>query len=171
MKNFAKQLKLATVLLIAILMVVGMMFAVSAEKADESDAIDLSGITWVLKGTNKAPNRLLYTGKGYVVEPGDVVNALLKSNGVELSVGKSVSSGVKNKDIASVVGIRNCEEITVAKTLGSSRKHNSTSVIAEVIVLTVKIYSIANDVYIMLFVSIFLRPLCTDVVHTKRGGI
>ena len=69
MKNFAKQLKLAAVLLIAVLMVVGMTFAVSAETADESDAIDLSGITWVLKGTQKAPNRLVYNGREYTVEP------------------------------------------------------------------------------------------------------
>ena len=69
MKNFAKQFKLIAVLLIAVVMVIGMTFAVSAEKADDGNAVDLSGITWVLKGTQRVPNRLVYTGKEYTVEP------------------------------------------------------------------------------------------------------
>ena len=62
MKNFAKQLKLAAVLLIIILMVIGMTFAVSAEESDVSD-YDFSDVTWVIKGTSKLPNRLIYTGR------------------------------------------------------------------------------------------------------------
>ena len=68
MKNFAKQLKLVAVLLIAIVMVIGMTFAVSAEQADVGD-YDFSDVTWVIKGTSILPNRLIYTGREYTVEP------------------------------------------------------------------------------------------------------
>ena len=69
MKNFAKQLKLIAVVLLAVVMMVGMAFAVSAEETDAGNAVDLSGVTWVLEGTTTAPEGLVYSGEAYTVVP------------------------------------------------------------------------------------------------------
>ena len=73
MKNIAKQLKLVAVFLLAIVMVVGMSFAVSAEETGtETPAVDLSGVTWVLEGTETAPEGLVYTGDKYTIVPANL---------------------------------------------------------------------------------------------------
>ena len=71
MKQYAKQLRLAAIVLLAVLMMVGMAFVTFAEEtnADENAAIDLSGVTWVLEGTETAPDGLVYTGEKYTVVP------------------------------------------------------------------------------------------------------
>ena len=70
MKNFAKQLRLVAVLLLAVVMAVGMAFAVSAEETDAGDsALDLSGVKWVIKGTETSAEGLVYSGEKVTIEP------------------------------------------------------------------------------------------------------
>ena len=70
MKKIAKQLKLVAVFLLAVALAVGMAFAVSAEETDAGDsALDLSGVSWVVKGTETSAEGLVYSGEKYTVEP------------------------------------------------------------------------------------------------------
>ena len=70
MKRFAKQLRLVAVLLLAVVMAVGMAFAVSAEETDAGDsALDLSGVKWVIKGTETSAEGLVYNGEKVTIEP------------------------------------------------------------------------------------------------------
>ena len=74
MKKIAYQLRLVAVVLRAVVMMVGMAFVSSAEETGgaTSSAPDLSTITWVVEGTENAPEGLVYTGEKYTCDPSDM---------------------------------------------------------------------------------------------------
>ena len=91
MKNFAKQLRLVAVLLLAVVMAVGMGFAVSAEGTDAGDsALDLSGVKWVIDGTETSAEGLVYSGEKVTIVP---VNLPDSVTGTKLSGNVATNAG------------------------------------------------------------------------------
>ena len=70
MKKIAKQLKLLAIVTLALVMMVGMAFVTFAEETNaDASKPDLSGITWVLEGTDTPAENLVYNGSAYTVTP------------------------------------------------------------------------------------------------------
>jgi len=80
MRNIVKQLKPFAVVLLAFVLMAGLVFVASAEEADVNSgtAIDLSDITWVVKGTETPADSLTYNGEPIIIEPANL------PSGVEL---------------------------------------------------------------------------------------